>query len=235
MYRIFLVLLFCIAVNPNSFSQEVKAWKISYQTVFEMSKSDKPMSAEDSMGLVFLQSMTESKKGLPLIIYTTGNRMRIEQNGALSAYVQVSNKVDSSSYILYDEEKRAEQMPIASPKIYSSDIVNDSFVVVSSDDFELTFVNETKTIAGITCSKANFEHPSKPELGVLTIWYSKEIPAVYWGEYDYLMRLPGAALAIETETKGMIAGIRAITIEQAPVEEHIFIPPADYKINNWED
>jgi len=200
-----------------------------------MSKKDKATSPEDSLGLMFLQSMTESKKGLPLIIYTTGNRMRIEQNGALSSYVQVSNKADSSSYILYHEEKRAEQMPIASPKIYSSDIVNDSFIIVSSDDFELTFVNETKTIAGVTCSRANFEHPSKPELGVLVIWYCKEIPPVYWGEYDYLNRLPGAALAIETETKGIIAGIRAATVEQATVPEHIFVPPADYKIHNWED
>jgi GLPGLI family protein len=229
------MLLLFIAISPNSFSQEVKAWKISYQTVFEMSKKDKAMSLEDSMGLAFLQSMAESKKGLPLIIYTTGNRMRIEQNGALSSYVQVSNKADSSSYILYEEEKRAEQMPIAAPKIYSSDFVDDSLVIVSSDEFKLTFVNETKTIAGITCSKANFEHPSKPELGVLTIWYSKEIPMVYWGEYDYLMRLPGAALAIETETKGMIAGIRAITVEQPTVSELIFVPPADYKINNWQD
>lgn len=236
MYRISLVLLLCITINSDCFPQAVKAWKISYQTVFEMSKSDKPMSPEDSMGLAFIQSMTESKKGgFPLVIYTTGNRMRIEQNGALSAYVQVSNKADSLSYVLYDEEKRAEQMPIASPKIYSSDIENDSFVIVSSDDFELTFVNETKTIAGITCNRANFEHPTKPELGILSIWYCKEIPPVYWGEYNYLERLPGAALAIETETKGIIAGIRATKVEQATISEGIFIPPADYKINNWED
>lgn len=236
MYRISIVLFLLITISVYSFGQEAKAWKISYQTVFEMSKSEKAMSPEDSMSLMFLQSMTESKKGgLPLIIYTTGNKMRIEQNGALSSYVQVSNKADSSSYILYTEEKRAEQMPIASPKIYSSDIVNDSFIIVSSDDFVLTFVNETKTIAGIVCSKANFEHPSKPELGVLAIWYSKEIPTVYWGEYDYLMRLPGAALAIETETKGITAGIRAAKVEQTTISEGIFIPPADYKINNWED
>jgi GLPGLI family protein len=235
MYRISLVLLLWLAIGFNSFGQEVKAWKISYQTVFEMSKTDKAMSLEDSMGLAFMQSMTESKKGLPLIIYTTGTRMRIEQNGALSSYVQVSNKADSSSYILYDEEKRAEQMPIAAPKIYSSDIVNDSFVIVSSDDFELTFVNETKNIAGLTCNRANFQHPSKPELGVLAIWYCKDIAPVYWGEYDYLMRLPGAALAIETEVKGMNAGIRAITAEQTTVSEGIFIPPSDYKINNWQE
>lgn len=235
MYRISLVLLFWLAISSNSFGQEVKAWKISYQTVFEMSNKSKAMSLEDSMGLMFLKSLAEPKNGLPLIIYTTDNKMRIEENGGFSSFVQVSNRADSSSYILYEKDKKAEQMPIASPKIFSSDIVNDSFIIVSSDDFKLTFVNETKTIAGITCNRANFEHPSKPELGVLAIWYSKEIPTVYWGEYSYLKRLPGAALAIETETKGVIAGIRAVTVEQMTVPEHIFVPPSDYEISNWED
>ncbi|ULT27928.1 hypothetical protein KUH03_15700 [Sphingobacterium sp. E70] len=59
-------------------------------------------------------------------------------------------------------------------------------------------------IAGLSCKKATFNLAgSKDKQTEITVWYAENLPKLYWGTYDYLEKVPGAALSIGAEGLGI--------------------------------
>lgn len=237
MYRVFFATLFISTFGFKTLrSQEikkVKAWKVDYDMAFEMPKKNSEQMTEDEKGLVAMmelgKAMSGAKEGEPILrAYVTETRMRVEQKG-LIASVQVSNLEDSSSYNIYAPTKTAYKVPLATPKV-STEMQGDSMVVISTADADLRLTEETSNIAGFKCKKALLGVTVGEVTQDITIWYTEDLPKLFWGEYSYLEDVPGMALQISTNTNGMSVGIKAGSLKEELVDDTLFTVPADYTI-----
>ncbi|WP_313189589.1 WG repeat-containing protein [Sphingobacterium sp.] len=84
---------------------------------------------------------------------------------------------------------------------------------------------ETTTIAGYPCKLAVIEIGPE-ENGQVEIWYTEKIPQIFWGEYQYLSQVPGAALKISTLGVAFIA--QDISTVQVP--DQYFKVPKNYSL-----
>src|SRR5690606_4815062 len=186
--------------------KKVKAWVVGYDIAFDMPRKDSETMTEEEQQMVAMmelgKAMSGAKEGEPLLkAYVTANKMRIEQKGIVSS-VQISNLEDSISYNLYAETETAYRTALATPKV-STEMKGDSMIVVSSADGKLRFSDETMEIHGFSCKKAILEMNVGDVKQDMTIWYAEKLPKLFWGEYDYLEKIPGMALKISTNTNGM--------------------------------
>ncbi len=95
-----------------------------------------------------------------------------------------------------------------------------------------------KNILGYNCQKAIIHLPQKetadgsPILDKIEVWYSKDLPQVYWSKFMYLKDIPGAALQISTDGIGISA--QEIRIEK-PNTLDFEIPASYQKIVSEDD
>ena len=65
------------------------------------------------------------------------------------------------------------------------------------EEYPITFKSEeSATILGFPCKLAVieiFSEDSSDESGKVEIWYTEKIPQIFWGNYQYLNQIPGAA------------------------------------------
>jgi len=214
-------------------SKKIKTWVVSYDLVYDMpNKKTTDLSKEEKQTMAIMElakAMGGGKDGEPLLqIYANKQAIRVEQKG-ISRSVQISNLIDSTSFLLDSASSTAYRVPLASPKI-DTRFVGDSMVVVSSQDAEIQFTDDTSHIAGFACKKAFMSIKVGKMTQNITIWYAPELPQVFWGEYDYLERIPGLALKISTETQGMDMGIVATTVKEDELDEEFFSLPPSYKV-----
>ncbi len=209
-----------------SAQSKINAWKVEY----EMSYSGK-----DSVMMALIEAMTILNENEPIIrAYVTFEKLRVEQYN-LNPYVQVSNLKDSVSFKYmtktdddFNQEKLAYEVPLAEPKInvdYLSD--NEDPSIFISSDLVMTLSDETQTIAGNLCNLARFKLDDSNEI---LVWYVKDLPQLFWGEYDYLEKVPGLPLKIEssiTDSRFNI-GVEANSLEKVMVEPSIFEVPEHY-------
>lgn len=180
------------------------------------------LSEKDAAALEFLKALSSGKDDKPqLLCYVTADRLRVEQNALISS-VYIGNKVDSTCYVYSGHTKTAYKTLLAAPAFID---LGDSITVLTADDYKINFEAETKIIAGITCKKAVIDIGAK-----MTVWYAEHIPQLYWDKYAYLQRIPGCALAIQTEQSEMLIGIKAASVKELEVDEHLFKVPEGYEI-----
>ncbi|MDM8177343.1 MULTISPECIES: WG repeat-containing protein [Olivibacter] len=234
-----LVGLFFCPIGFNSVQaqeiKKVKAWVVGYDIAFDMPRKDSETMTEEEQQMVAMmelgKAMSGAKEGEPLLkAYVTANKMRIEQKGIVSS-VQISNLEDSISYNLYAETETAYRTALATPKV-STEMKGDSMIVVSSADGKLRFSDETMEIHGFSCKKAILEMNVGDVKQDMTIWYAEKLPKLFWGEYDYLEKIPGMALKISTNTNGMDVGIKAASVKEELVDDTLFTIPAHYTIED---
>jgi len=89
--------------------------------------------------------------------------------------------------------------------------------------------NKTKTIAGYQCKLAQVKINDTEggfENDTLDIWYTEELPRVYWEGFDELRQIPGATLQITTPT-----GIEMVaqSVVKSELNDNDFIIPKQYK------
>lgn len=212
--------------------KNVAAWKISYTLDFG-SQPQKTAPSKEDEGKTVMIEMAKSLSGStddspPLICYVSPEYIRVEQKG-LGGGITLADKRDTVSYLLDTAGKTATKYPAAMPNIQTF-MAGDSMRVISSADFVMQLKSGTMLIAGHSCKKAVFVNPHSPE-NVITVWYTPELPPLYWQKYSYLKSVPGCALAIGTLSRGVNIGIKANLIEKVNLAESFFVPPADYTIN----
>ena len=210
-----------------------KAWVVDYEVVFDLPKRDAhELTYEDKQMIAMMElgkAMSGADQGKSVLkAYVTPTHIRVEQGGLLST-IQVSNIMDSTSFLLDSASKVAYRSPLASPKI-SSDMVGDSLVVISSADREWYFSDDTLTIAGHLCKKAVMRISAGYEAQDMIIWYAENMPKLFWGEYDYLEDIPGLAMRIATVQHGMEIGVQVRDIHEESVDAALFEVPADYTV-----
>lgn len=150
--------------------------------------------------------------------------IRVETN-SLYETTQITDKNSDESYILYPSMKQYTATSDASDKIIIDDS-NEELVASTAADFPIEFVEgEQKKILGYTCKLARILISQEGDAQAIEIWYTEQIPSLYWGEYAYLKQLPGAALSIGTSG----IGIAASEIKAENLKKSLFELPADYQ------
>lgn len=85
----------------------------------------------------------------------------------------------------------------------------------------------TEMIAGFPSKLATIElqddsNAEQPES--VEVWYTDKIPAIFWGKYQYLDRIPGLALRVNA----FGAAFQVMEISKTQVPENFFDIPSDY-------
>lgn len=98
---------------------------------------------------------------------------------------------------------------------------SDEQIADSSNGYGIvTLTEDTLTVAGYGCKRAIVHFipgPLKRAEGTITgeVWYSPELPAFYLPSFDYLRKIPGAALYISVDMgQNMKLGYRATGVEK---------------------
>jgi len=237
-YLLFLAGLLISANFNSARAQEikkVKAWIVNYEIAFDLPKKNTDeLSDEDKKMIAMMElgrALSGTEEGKPLLkAYVTSSNMRVEQGGLLSS-VQLSNLTDSISYTLDSSSKTAYRVPLASPKV-SAEMVGDSLVVVSSADGKIRFTDDTTTIAGHVCRKALMAMEVGDNTQDIIIWYAENLPKLFWGEYDYLEKIPGLTMKVSTLTHGMEVGMKVTSLSEELVDDELFNVPADYTMED---
>ena len=227
-----LLLTASISASHAQPSNEEEAYHVAYGIDFG-SPSAEAETAETLALLEMAKALSGIEDGKPaLSAWFTPHKLRVEQSG-LGGFIQLSNQTTERSFLLDTLSQTATEVPLATPKVYT-DYVGDSLIFISSADAEIVFTEEQQTIAGYTCKKALLHMAAGDAVGDVSIWYTEELPQLYWGEYDYLERIPGLALKITAETNGMEIGIVATEIKKVMVTADWFDVPDGYTVTELE-
>lgn len=227
------LLLFCLSspAQQKSETNLIPSWKVSYNLDYgtpAIESGDTPGDTEKNLLLKLSAALSGSTDGeSPLTCYISKNYIRVEQLG-LGGGITLADKRDTISYMLDTLEKTVTSYPAEMPNLQIQES-GDSVAVLSTDDLRIHLTPDTMTIAGMHCQKAVFQHPEKEEYKI-NVWYTTELPALYWQKYSYLKAVPGCALAVTTKSGGLEIGIKAQRIEKLDIPEKFFLPPADYTL-----
>lgn len=149
-------------------------------------------------------------------IYLTKDFLRIE-NKFIDTSVQISNFKKQIAYILDYNNKN----------YYEQELTTED-EVIPTEDLQIEFIaSETKSIAGYNCKKAIIKLPivTEEEKPFIEIWYTTALPKMYWGEYTYLEKIPGAALSISAYEMEM----KAIKVTASAINPALFEVPKDFE------
>jgi len=104
-------------------------------------------------------------------------------------------------------------------------------VIISGNDMELELTDDVQIIEGRTCHLACFKVDNENEIWVC---YDKSLPQLFFGEYDYLERVPGLPLKIvnKSHTGNMEGGVVANKVEFVKVKPSIFELPEGFKLSH---
>ena len=214
-FLICLSLVFSLFIEKG-FTQQ-KLYKISYQFA-------DPETGTDTSASEFIKILAGNGDAL-MNVFITKDQMRIE-NLLFGKSVQISNISKGTSYLLDELNKTYTATDLASGQLIETS-ANEDGDYTYSGDFEMRLVpNEKKVIAGITCEKALFNiADSQDKQTEITVWYAAKLPKLYWGTYDYLEKVPGAALYVGSA--GL--GIEASKVEEINFDQSLFEIPEGYE------
>lgn len=196
-------------------SGQQKVFKIAYQFA-------DPETGTDTAASEFIKALASSGETL-MLAYIGKDHMRVESL-LFGKSVQITNIGQQTSYLLDENSKTYTATEIASGRLIE---ISEGSDYAYSSDFEINLIpDEKKTIAGVTCKKATFNVAgSEDKETEITVWYAENIPKLYWGTYDYLEKVPGAALYIGAQ--GL--GVQATKVEEIPFDKSLFDIPEGYE------
>ncbi|MCS4228438.1 WG repeat-containing protein [Sphingobacterium sp. BIGb0165] len=221
MKHFFLCIAFFTLVFVKISSAQQKVFKITYQFA-------DPETGTDTSASEFIKILAGNGEAL-MHAYICKDQMRVESL-LFGKSIQISNIKDETSYLIDENSKTYTSTDLASGKLIETSAGGD---YVYSSDFEMSLIpNEKKVIAGLSCKKATFNLAgSKDKQTEITVWYAEQLPKLYWGTYDYLEKVPGAALSIGAA--GL--GIQATKVEEVPYDTALFEIPEGYEEGEAEE
>ena len=152
-----------------------------------------------------------------MIVYTKNNFSRKEEVTRIGSQVLINDIKSESSYLL---------MQIADEKLAIK--VQDSTINNNLKE-KITYLNETKNIAGYECKKAiiNTYDSTKEEANTIVLFYTDEIIGVYDLKF---LNLIGTPLEYKVESKGMTITYTATSVSIAEQNRFLFEIPKDFNI-----
>ena len=145
-------------------------------------------------------------------------------------YVKVG-PVDTDLYFFLSNKKSGETYIVVPTDEQYTLHMRDSY----GDGIQVELIpGKTKTIAGKTCKLAQFKVPYSTEEGekdIIELWYTEDIPSLYWPEFGFLKQLPGAMLELSNNGNGLTA--HEISVKE--LDKQVFEIPDGYSEVNMEE
>lgn len=223
--------LSALLISSNILSaQTIESYKINYKFFIseELKKIDPDKETDETkkqLAMTALFAMVLSDDDKPIAeAWINKNYIRVS-NDLLSQSYQLTDKNSNQSFIVYPEYKQ-----------YKSEDIVSNFSISSTDESSnhiQLIQDSTKTIAGYTCKLAILKFDSDSlaynsdnfSLPTIKVWYTEQLPSLYWGEYNYLYHIPGAMLAVNT----MDLGIEASSVTKEQKDSSFFQLPDDFE------
>ncbi|MFZ6052987.1 DUF4412 domain-containing protein [Halocola ammonii] len=155
-------------------------------------------------------------------VYFKGSKIRMEQTTAFGKQIVITDQENEQVFMLMDMlgQKIALQIP---REDYQMKVEN-------MKDQRIDYVEETKTFAGIECEKAIVTDATNGKK--LTVFYT----TLFENPGDKFIALKGFPLFYqETSSNSVSMELKAVTIEEQPVDDQLFDIPAEYKIMTREE
>lgn len=202
MKKTFATITLIITTGFGLFAQDQKVFQINYQSIM----NDSAGSAEEGN----------------ITISVNKEVFRLTNGG--NTQVEIYDKKNLSSYLLDPEEKNYYLL------------YTDNEGEINYESIPLTYITgEEKTIAGYRCKLAEISVPTEMAesegFESIKIWYSEELPKIYWSQFNYLQVLPGAPLSV---TYGG-SGFEAKSVETKILSNNLFSLPTDYTLQEVEE
>lgn len=138
-------------------------------------------------------------------------------------YTRIAYTKDEEYIEITDKRKHLTYLvgPQAKEYLVLSENIEDDNIDIPIDYIQ----GQEKTIFGYSCKLANItiDNGDNTESNI-EIWYTTQIPNLFWADFSFLKMLPGAPLSITVSGNGFIA--KNITSEELPISK--FEIPADY-------
>lgn len=225
-YKAIVLFLFLFtAINIQA--QTTRGWKITYQINIDTSAvaaMNDSIAVAVELAKIFVQAGHDNV----MEVYVTDKKLRVVQQGIVGS-IQITDKDAATSYLLYPSSNQAVRTAPATPKIVT-DLTEESLLTVNSADSEIRFDSVTRTISGYQTQKARVQFKELGNADNLFVWYAPSLPKIYFGEYDYLEKIPGAPLAMFSEKTGI--GLKADKIEVLDLHDSLFQIPANFEIES---
>ncbi len=155
-------------------------------------------------------------------LYVKGKKTRVEQNSMAGSNVTIMDSETGKGIILVNAlgKKTAYEMTTADTK--------------KGDDKKpvITYVDETKEIAGYKCKKAELKFEGDDEVTV--VWYTEEITDVYNQQYSGY-GIKGAVMEYTVSANGMVMTMTVASISKETVSDDKFVIPEGYELKPYSD
>ncbi|MDR2282322.1 MAG: WG repeat-containing protein [Sphingobacterium sp.] len=196
MKKFTLTLFMVLILCTSIWAQSQKSFRIDYRVVTDAS------------------STTESNESL-IKAWVNKTHFRVD-NAMMASIIYVGNKNENSAFaLLPDSEEYV--------------IIEDG---TQNDDEEYALpvelvAGKQKKIAGYNCKLATVKvdyGAGDDETTTIEIWYTEDIPNLYWGEFSFFKQLKGAVLSLKLGDYGFTA----TNIVSENVENSMFEIPDNY-------
>lgn len=224
MKKLFLLLL-SILISNSLLAQKNNFYKLSYAFFIDESlKHINPETEQDpkkkELAQIAAVAMLFQEENKPIAeAWTSNENIRVSSSLYDDTY-QVTNKKTGESFLI--DPSNETYIPI--PAVTSG--VLGILEQPNTTGLSYTIIKgKTKKIANYNCKLAVFEVgiPGSSNQQI-EVWFTDKIPSLYWGEYDYLEKIPGVALHISS----MGIGIQAQQITVEKNDPTLFEIPAGY-------
>lgn len=213
-----ILLLLGLLIVFNSYAQENNTFKINYKFVVnEFTVSHSEQNADAFILLAAVAALSEENGGILAQVWTNTDFVKATSGPTADSY-ELMNKSNGVSSVVYPNQQQYYSTSEQQDKII--DLGNN---IMLASELPIEFLTEEKVIAGYKCKLAKINIELEEESTSIEIWYSSEIPKIYWSDYYYLKNIPGGALEITTSGIGISASEVSIENDTA-----IFDIPENY-------
>lgn len=212
------------------FAQSNPVYKINYkflidQSILEINPDTETDEAKKVLASTAAMMLLFQDENLPVAEIWLNNEYVRSATTMLGENYEIINKITLSSTEVYPYEKKY---------IFKEDGADEKTIYLGdknilSSALEIDFSDKSrKEIAGYNCKLAKIHFAVDQQTNTdLIIWYTEDLPNLYWGEYAYLKNIPGAALEISTSGLGIIAS--EVEKSSDPDDDILFMIPEDYE------
>jgi len=149
-------------------------------------------------------------------LYLRGEQTRSEQEVMGGSQAAIADDANKTAVVLMNMMGQKMAVMVSREEIEAAE--------KESAPTEITYVKETKKIAGYKCSKAEIKNSETGE--ITTIFYTEKL-----GARNHLdcKELKGFPLEYESSQNGMKMRMTATSVEKMELEDHLFTIPDDYE------
>ncbi|WP_164112410.1 MULTISPECIES: WG repeat-containing protein [Sphingobacterium] len=162
----------------------------------------------------------ESRGNALMTAWVNKEYFRVD-NAALSGVIYITHKNENSSFALIPDSEEY--------------LINDTNIEEEEELLPIKLVaGKQKKIAGYNCKLAQLKvdyGTEENEEALIEIWYTDEIPSLYWGEFQFFKQLKGAVLSLSVGGNGFIAS----KVQNETLDNSYFEVPDGYTEMTGED